>query len=135
MPQALASLSDVPLILPNARHGMRALISHEAALAGVKLRIAVETNAMSVQKSLVMAGHGLTILPSIAIVDEVARGLLVAAPLVAPQVMRKIVLALPTSRQARAPVCIVVSALLGCIRSLVLRGAWKSATWLDSETY
>lgn len=134
-PHALSRLSEVPLILPNARHGMRALISHEAALAGVKLRIAVETNAMSVQKSLVIGGHGLTILPSIAVVDEVARGLLVAAPLVAPRIMRKIVLALPTNRQGRAPVRLVVSTLLNCMRGLVLRGEWKSATWLDNETF
>ncbi len=133
VPYAFGDLSDIPLILPNARHGMRALISHEAALAGVKLRIAAETNAMSVQKSLVMGGLGLTILPSIAVADEVARGLLVAAPLVAPPVVRKIVLALPTARQARAPVRIVVATLLRCMRELVLRGAWKSAKWLDGE--
>jgi DNA-binding transcriptional LysR family regulator len=134
-PVPFATLSDVPLILPNSRHGLRMLISHEAALAGVKLRVAAETNAMSVQKSLVLGGHGLTILPSIAVIDEVARGILVAAPLVTPQVVRKIVLALPTSRQARAPVRIVVSTLLKCMNKLVQSGEWKSATWLDHETF
>lgn len=134
-PLDFARLAEVPLVLPDARHGLRALINHEAALAGVRLRIVAETNAMSVQKSLVGGGHGLTILPSIAVADEVARGILVSAPLVAPQVLRKIVLAMPAGRQARAPVRIVVSTLLGCMKTLVEGGQWKSAAWLDDGSF
>lgn len=133
-PMAFAALSQVPLILPDSRHGLRVLIEHQAALADVRLRIVAETNAMSVQKSLVASGAGLTILPSIAVADEVARALLVAAPLVAPPVLRKIVLAMPASRQMRSPVRIVVAALVESMETLVKNGAWKSAVWLDKQT-
>lgn len=132
-PLPLAALAGVPLILPNSRHGLRMLINHEAALANVKLRIVAETNAMSVQKSLVIGGHGLTILPSIAVMDEIARGILVSAPLSAPRVVRKIALGLPTGRQVHTPVRTVVSMLLKCMNALVQTGEWKSATWLDHE--
>ncbi|RZT08238.1 transcriptional regulator, LysR family [Duganella sp. CF402] len=133
VPVAFASLAEQPLILPDARHGLRALVDHQAALAGVRLRIAAETNAMSVQKSLVVGGHGMTILPSVAVVDEVARGILVCAPLVAPQVLRKIVLAMPTNRLAGTPVRMVVATLLTSIQALIDGGYWKSANWLDSD--
>jgi LysR family transcriptional regulator, nitrogen assimilation regulatory protein len=79
-PVALWEIAGEPLILPNAPHGIRSLVEQTCAADGIELSIAAETNAMGVQKGLVLGGLGLTILPSIAIVDDVARGLLSAAP-------------------------------------------------------
>ena len=59
----LASLVGQPMILPSGPHGIRTLVDHACAVSNVELTIAVETNAMSIQKSLVLGGHGLTILP------------------------------------------------------------------------
>jgi LysR family nitrogen assimilation transcriptional regulator len=127
-------LAEVPLILPNAPHGLRGLVDHEAALNGLRLDIIAETNAMRVQKSLVAAGHGLTILPANAVNEDVNNGLLVSAPLAAPALTRKIVLALPTNRPLRTPVRVVVSSMVNSMRQAVLNGIWKSAIWLDSES-
>lgn len=56
---------------------------------------------MSVQKGLDWGGPGVTILPGIAIADDVARGLPGAAPpLSDANLPRKIVLALPNTRRA-----------------------------------
>lgn len=129
-PVSLAELEGQPMILPSASHGLRSLVGHAATLRGIELTIVAETNTMSVQKSLVLGGHGLTILPTIAIVDDLARGILTAAPLVEPTLMRKIVLALSASRPTTKPVRCVVEALLECMKDVVHRGDWLAARWI-----
>ena len=129
-PVPLARLAGQPMVLPSAPHGLRALVEQAATLKGLELTVAVETNEMSVQKSLVIGGHGWTILPSIAVVDELARGTLTAAPLSAPAVVRKIVLAVPTNRQATTPVRSVVPVLLDCMKEAVRRNKWPAARWI-----
>lgn len=129
-PISFTDLDTLPLILPSAPHGLRGLIEHEAALLGVQLNIIAETNSMSVQKILVVGGHGFTILPSIAVLDDIARGLVVAAPLTEPTLMRKIVIALPANRQTSTPTTCAVSLLLDCMRDAIQRGDWGSARWV-----
>jgi len=126
----IADLADKPLVLPSAPHGLRSLVEHAFTLQGVPLNVIAETNAMSVQKSLVMGGHGFTILPTIAVVDDVANGLLAAAPLVAPALLRKIVMALPSARKTTASTRCVEAALASCMKDAVDRGDWPAARWL-----
>lgn len=127
---ALARVASEPFVLPAAPQGLRAMIEHAAAEAGVTLRIFAETNALSVQKELVAQGHGWTILPAVGVIQEVDKGLLSAAPLASPELRRTIVLAAPSSRQATAPVRCVVGALLDCVRSTFEQGRWPDARWL-----
>lgn len=129
-PVTLAELAGKPLVLPSGPHGLRVLVENAATLMGLQLNIAAETNAMSVQKSLVLGGHGWTILPTIAVVDDIARGLLTGAPLAQPTLVRKIVLALSASRQATPAVHCVVGSLVDCMRDAVQQGDWLAARWL-----
>ncbi|MDZ5457952.1 LysR family transcriptional regulator [Azohydromonas lata] len=130
VPVTLRELATKPLILPSAPHGIRALVDHAAALQSLQLQVVAETNALSVQRSLVLGGHGLTILPSIAVAEDIARGLLNAAPLTQPTLLRKIVLALPTNRQTTLPVRCVVELLVETMREAVDRKHWPAARWL-----
>ena len=129
-PMPLAELAGRPLVLPSAPHGLRSLVENAATLIGLQLMVIAETNAMSIQKSLVIAGHGLTILPGIAVADDIARGVLTAAPLIEPTLKRKIVLALPASRQTTASVQCVESTLVQCMKAAVVCGDWLDARWL-----
>lgn len=133
-PVALREIAGEPLILPNAPHGIRSLVEQTCASAGIELSIAAETNAMSVQKELVLGGLGITILPSIAIVDDVARGLLSAAPLSDANLLRKIVLALPNTRRVPVAVRCVVDLLVDQMSDAVRRGKWTAARWLGGST-
>jgi len=83
-PVALASLASRPMILPNGPHGIRAMMDRACAISRVTLDVRVETNAMSLQKALVLAGHGFTILPPISFASELAQGKLTGAPLKDP---------------------------------------------------
>ncbi|MFT3780124.1 MAG: LysR substrate-binding domain-containing protein [Ottowia sp.] len=129
-PLPLARVAREPFILPAAPQGLRAVIEHAATEAGVALQVFAETSALSVQKELVAQGHGWTILPAVAVTQEVERGTLSAAPLAAPGLKRTIVLATPGSRQATAPVRCVVDALMHCVRTTFEQGHWPDARWL-----
>ena len=129
-PVPLASLAGKPIILPSGSHGIRTLVDHACAVSNIELTVATETNAMSVQKSLVRGGHGLTILPPIAIAEELARKEVTAAPLCDPKITRTIVLALPANRAIGQHVERAVELLVACAKEAVTNGAWAEARWL-----
>lgn len=129
-PVKLSQLTGQPLVLPSAHHGIRMLVDHACAVAGLQLSISAETNALSVQRSLVLGGHGLTILPPIAVADDLRSGALTGAPLDQPAISRTIVLALPTNRQTGAHVRCTVDLLVSCAKQAVASGAWPEGQWL-----
>ncbi|QHI97612.1 LysR family transcriptional regulator [Xylophilus rhododendri] len=129
-PFAVAGLAGRPLVLPSAPHGLRLLVEQAAAQQSVALNVVAETNAMSVQKSLVRGGLGLTVLPTIAVAEDIAAGHLVGAPLSEPALERKIVLASASSRHISTPVRCVSAALVDCMAQAVARGQWPAARWL-----
>ena len=90
-----------PLVLPVAGHGLRALIDQARSSVAAQPRIAIQTNSMHLQKKLVLAGHGWTVLPAAGVAGDIAAGLLSGAPLTAPEVVRSVVLGL--QRGSRTP--------------------------------
>lgn len=126
-PVPLAEVARHPLVLPTPGHGLRSLIDGAAARAGVSLTVAVQSNAMRVQKRLVLAGHGWTVLPGVGISEDVAAGVVSAAPLCEPAVWRRIVLAAPRSRRETPAVKAVARALADVVDSAVRQGRWPSA--------
>ncbi|MFI8194082.1 LysR substrate-binding domain-containing protein [Streptomyces sp. NPDC085946] len=82
---------------------------------------------MRVQKRLVLAGHGWTVLPGMGIFEDVAAGVVRAAPLCEPAVWRSIVLVTPRSGRETPAVKAVALALVNVVDSAVRRGHWPSA--------
>ncbi|MBV7483305.1 LysR family transcriptional regulator [Bordetella sp. BOR01] len=132
-PVPLADLANRKLVLPSAPHGIRTLVEHACAVAHVTLDVSVETNALSVQRSLVLGGHGLTILPPIAVADDLRKHQLKGAPLADPDITRTIVLALPTNRPTTRAVRCTVDVLVGEARKAVASGAWMEGRWRGAE--
>ncbi|MGN9842652.1 LysR family transcriptional regulator [Nonomuraea sp. H19] len=116
-----------PLVMPTGGHALRTLIDAAAARAETEMDVVVQTNSMRVQKQLVLAGHGWTILPGVGIAEDVADGTLSAAPLCEPDVWRSIVLGTP--RWGRTPPAaeVVARELVRQVRSAVRQGKWPSA--------
>lgn len=129
-PVALSALAGKPLVLPSQPHGIRTLVDHACAVSNVELSISVETNALSVQRSLVIGGHGLTILPPIAVADDLRSQLLSGAPLGEPAITRTIVLALPANRPTGKHVRYAVDVLVSCAKQAIEQGAWLEGRWL-----
>ena len=131
-PGTLARVARQPMVLPSAPHGLRAMIEQAANKAALDFNVVAETNALSVQKALVIEGHGWTILPAVSVADDVARGVLSAAPLASPALLRKVALTAPTNRQPTTSVRCVVAVLLECVQAAVRDGQWANARWLGA---
>jgi len=130
MPVSLASLVGRPLVLPSAPHGIRTLVDHACAVSNLVLDISVETNALSVQRSLVLGGHGYTILPPIAVAEDLRHRKLSGAPLADPPITRSIVLALPSNRSTANHVRCAVQVLMQQAKQTIDSGTWLEGRWL-----
>jgi LysR family transcriptional regulator, nitrogen assimilation regulatory protein len=130
VPVGVQALGSRPLVLPSPPHGLRSLVEHACAVAGVTLTVAAETNALSVQKALVAQGYGLSVLPRVAVAAELERGLLAAPRIDDPVFVRRIALALPTTRRTPTAVRCVTTELKGCVREVAISGRWLDARWL-----
>ena len=120
-----------PLVLPVPGHGLRTLIdqawSQRPATSRLERpRVAVQVNSMPLQKRLVLAGHGWTVLPAAGVARDVAAGLLSGAPLTAPEVERSVVLGLPPGRRPPPAVEAVAGALRRLAAELVASGDWPA---------
>lgn len=129
-PMALARLAQSRVVLPSAPHGIRTLVEHACAVAQVTLDISAETNALSVQRALVLGGHGLTILPPIAVADDLRAHRLSGAPLADPAISRTIVLGLPANRATARHVRRTVELLIQTTRHVIESGVWLEGRWL-----
>jgi DNA-binding transcriptional LysR family regulator len=129
-PVTLDEVASHPVVMPSAPHGIRTLVAEACTRLDIGLNIVVETNEVSVQKRLVRAGHGWTILPGIAVADDVGAGLLSAAPLHSPEVERTVALALPSTPKIPPAVHAVADLLVHQMREAVDRGDWPSAHWM-----
>ncbi|MFK0114087.1 LysR family transcriptional regulator [Streptomyces sp. NPDC091217] len=132
-PVPFAEAAAHPLVMPASGHSLRVLIDAGAARADVDMNVAAQTNSMRVQKQLVRAGHGWTVLPGVGIADDITDGTLSAAPLTEPDVWRSIVLATPRSGRTPPAVEAVAHELVQQIRSAVAQGSWLTAEVLGTD--
>lgn len=131
-PLPLRQLQQQRMVLPSTPHGIRALVDHACAVKKIELAIAAETNALSVQRSLVLGGLGWTILPPIAVADDLREGRLSGAPLCQPDIARTIVLALPNQRPTGQHVRCTVDLLVREVQTSIDSGAWLESRSLKS---
>jgi DNA-binding transcriptional LysR family regulator len=128
-PVRFSELNGWPMIVTSSPHAIRSLLDRACREAGVKFDVVTATNSLDIQKSLVIGGHGYTVLPSIAIQDELAQGKLKAAPLTEPELVRQISLALPNIRRLATPVRCTTQLLVDVIHEAVANNVWPSR-WL-----
>jgi LysR family nitrogen assimilation transcriptional regulator len=99
------SLSNVPLVLPSAPNGLRQTLDQLARRHGIQLNIVMEVDSAASMKDVTLSGYVYTLLPQMAVKEDLARGSLGAVEVVKPAIRRTIVLALtsqhPLSRAAR----------------------------------
>ncbi len=126
----LADLQSRPLILPAVSHGIRSLVDHLAALNQLKLEIKAETNSLDVQKALVKAGHGWTILPLLAFIDELKQASLCGSPLSDAALQRTIAIAQSALRRQSLAVRCIKELLHQAIQTLHQTENWQGSRWL-----
>ena len=105
----------LPLVLPGAAHGLRALVERRAAEVGLVLSVTFEVDSTYTIKRLVAAGEGCSILSAHAVREEVANGILAAIPIGPPGIPRMVQLATAKGRQTDPS----VTAVAGIIRDVI----------------
>ncbi|MDB5954596.1 LysR family transcriptional regulator [Ramlibacter sp.] len=102
---AFKALSGVPLVLPSTPNGLRATLDQLSRRHGMRLDVAMEVDSSGSMTDVALSGHAYTLLPLMAVQEELARGKVGAAKVVNPGIRRTIALALttrrPVSRAAR----------------------------------
>lgn len=125
-PVTWASVIERPLVLPVPGHGLRVLVDQARSELEATPQIAVETNSMHLQKRLVLAGCGWTVLPAAGVASDVAAGVFSGAPLSGPEVIRSVVLGMQRGRRPSRAVEAVAGELIRLVRAQVRSGAWPA---------
>lgn len=121
----VSALGSVPLILPSTHHGLRMLVERLAARHGFTPVIALECDgSISLTKRLVLANCGCTVLPSAAVVEEVAAGRLKRFRLESPPVTRDVGIVWPQNRATADGLWQVSQIIRQCAENLVRQGDW-----------
>lgn len=83
-PIALRELGELPLILPRGQHWIWRRLASAAHRRGVRVEPAFQADSLALTKEMVRSMLGCTVLPSVAVRDELARGTLVFRPIEHP---------------------------------------------------
>lgn len=94
----LRALAGVPLVLPATPNGLRVALDQLSRRHRMQLSIVMEVDSGGTMKDVALSGHACTLLPLMAVKEEIARGTLGATKVVKPGIRRTIVLALTTQR-------------------------------------
>lgn len=126
-PVPSAEVLEHHLVLPVPGHGLRTLVDQALGASADRLEVAVQVNSLHLQKRLVAAGHGWSILPAAGVATEISSGQLDGAPLCEPTVHRRVVLGIQRATRV-APSLRAVTTLTGQVVRRTLRdGTWTGA--------
>src|SRR5690606_1693261 len=114
-PVQASQFARLPMILPSRPHGLRLLVDHALAAAGITPRIDLEVEAMPSTLQLVENGLGYTILSYSSVHRLVAAGRIRYWRIENPSLHRELLLATSSQR----PTTTAIRALTDCIRKEV----------------
>lgn len=120
-------LAKVPLTLPSDAHGLRIAIETIAAKARVRLKVEAHVDSLPLTKRLVSSGKTHSLLPRVAVQDEVRQGELVAVP-ISPALERQLFVAMQSSAEAPRAILQIEQIVRREVAGLVEKGLWPSAS-------
>jgi LysR family nitrogen assimilation transcriptional regulator len=123
----IRDLPEIPLIMPGLPHSNRRILDQAAIQHGVRLRVVLEVDSVTLTKALVMRGKGCSILTAAAVQDEVGKGLLRAFPIDRPPLTSTLAIATLRTARVTAPAEALKRILREVIHEFVDRGIWKGA--------
>lgn len=89
-PIKMTDIGKLDLVLPGARHGLRALLDRKFADAGLPLVPKLELDSMAAAVRLVKSGGWATVMPSSAVRRSLDNQILTAHPIIKPAIMREL---------------------------------------------
>ena len=131
----LDQVAALPLILPGATHGLRALLDQHAKAADLDLNMTIEVDSYRNIKELVSAGLGCSVLPLNAISREVAAGDLIHWTIGAPPLCRSVHLVNSVDRPMTHAVSLIRDMVQDLLHDLIRTGTWVGATELSATDW
>jgi LysR family transcriptional regulator, nitrogen assimilation regulatory protein len=130
----MATVLRQPFIMPiSGRHGLRVLLDQAGLGLDVEPNVTAQANEMALQKLLVKAGRGWTVLPAVGVAADVADGIFSAAPICNPEITRTLAIGLQRRDRPAPGVNAVATELVRVIGTAVADGTWPSAELLLNE--
>ncbi len=121
----LDEVLDLPLVMPEEKHGLRVAMEKEAAERKKTLNLALEVSAWPMLTDMVRRGLGYTILSSAAVHDMTQRKEVVAVPITAPEIKRTLSLVTPTDLPASVATTKLAEIIMQQVAEQVEAGTWK----------
>lgn len=91
-------LAELPLVLPEMPNGLRSILDQLSRKHGLLLNVVMEVDTSTAMKDVASSGHAFTLLPWMAVSQELQAGSLAAVQIVNPGIKRTIALSLTTQR-------------------------------------
>jgi LysR family transcriptional regulator, nitrogen assimilation regulatory protein len=120
-----SALANLSLAVPGNVHVLRTVISQMAARANVAPNVVIESDSLTAIMQMVRLGYA-TVMPHFAVMDEIARGEMVAIPLVNPTPSWRLSVVVSQRTINMRASEVVAEALAGAIRSKVQSGTWRA---------
>lgn len=125
----LGDITNLPLVMPSASHGLRALLNAEFFREGTEANVVVEIDGLALLMDVVCSGYAATVQPGAAVVRNHNQRL-VSLPLAHETLKRRNLIA-SLSDEELAPAGLAARIVLADVmRSLVQQSRWPGATLL-----
>jgi LysR family nitrogen assimilation transcriptional regulator len=121
----IRDLADMPLIMPGLPHNNRRIAEQAAVQHGVRLRVKLEVDSVTLAKAMVKNGLGCTILAYAAVHEEVMRGELKVRVIERPALVSTVAVAVLRERRADKLPNELRRTVIAEVNKLVSDGVWR----------
>lgn len=125
----IRDLADMPLIMPGLPHNNRRIAEQAAIQHGVRLRVRLEVDSVTLAKAMVKSGLGCTILAYAAVHEEVMRGELKVRVIERPALVSTVAISMLREHRTHKLPNELRQIAIAEVNKLVADGVWRrSAT-------
>ncbi|WP_166261960.1 LysR family transcriptional regulator [Marinobacter salicampi] len=129
----LDEVLELPLVMPEEKHGLRVAMEKEAAERNVSLNLALEVSAWPMLTDMVRRGLGYTILSSAAVHEMTTRKEVIAIPITSPELKRTLSIVTPTDLPSSVATLKLAEIIMQQVAEQVGAGTWKGKLLFDPK--
>ncbi|WP_323750295.1 LysR family transcriptional regulator [Marinobacter sp.] len=122
---SLEEVLELPLVMPEEKHGLRELIEKAAVKHQRKLQLAIEVNAWPLLVDLVKRGLGYTVLSYASVYEMAMRKEVVAIPIDTPELHRSLAIATPRDLPPSLATLKLAEIIMNQVTLQVAEGIWE----------
>ncbi len=129
----LDEVLELPLVMPEEKHGLRTVMEKEAAERNKTLNLVLEVSAWPMLTDMVRRGLGYTILSPAAVHEMTTRKEVVAIPITSPELKRTLSLVTPSDLPSSVATLKLAEIIMQQVTEQVGAGTWKGKLLFDPK--